>query len=254
MVSIGGKRVRVVLSNEFGPWPLKVGAAHIALSDKGSAIVAGSGKPLTFGGRPSIVIPPGAPAISDPVDLAVPPLGSVAVSFFVPEWRRPPRCTRTRSRPPISSPATRPPRSTVKDAVTTLSRIFLTEILVDAAEGARAIVTFGDSITDGDRSSADTNQRWPDVLAERLQAAGGTPTAVLNQGISGERVLTDRMGVNALAHFDRAVLTHPYVDTVIFMMGINDIGWPDLRPRSACSRAHCRRDHRRLRAAHRARA
>ena len=84
-VSIGGRQVRVVLSNEFGPWPLKIGAAHVALSDKGSAIVAGSGRPLTFGGQTSIVIPPGAPVVSDPVDLAVAPLSSVVVSFFVPD-------------------------------------------------------------------------------------------------------------------------------------------------------------------------
>jgi hypothetical protein len=84
-VSIGGRSVRVVFSNEFGPWPLKIGAAQIALSHDGTAIVAGSGKPLTFGGRTSIVIPSGAPAISDPVDLSVTPLGSVVVSFFLPE-------------------------------------------------------------------------------------------------------------------------------------------------------------------------
>ena len=84
-VSIGGKRVRVVVSNEYGTMPLRVGAAQIALADKGSAIVDGSGKALTFGGRASVVIPPGAPAVSDPVDLSVAPLGSVAVSLFLPD-------------------------------------------------------------------------------------------------------------------------------------------------------------------------
>ena len=74
---------------------------------------------------------------------------------------------------------------------------------------------------------ADQNHRWPDLLAERLQAAGGAPVAVLNEGISGARVLADRMGVNALARFDEDVISHPRVDTVILMMGINDIGWPD---------------------------
>ena len=88
-------------------------------------------------------------------------------------------------------------------------------------------MTFGDSITDGDGSTLDANHRWPDLLAERLQAANGAPVAVLNEGISGARVLTDRMGVNALARFDEDVLSHPRVDTVILMMGINDIGWPD---------------------------
>jgi len=107
------------------------------------------------------------------------------------------------------------------------ARVLLSEILVDAPANARAIVTFGDSITDGNNSTVDTNRRWPDVLARRLVEAGGPPIAVLNQGISGARILTDRMGVNALARFDRDVLRHRHADTVILMMGINDIGWPD---------------------------
>jgi len=107
------------------------------------------------------------------------------------------------------------------------ARILLSEIMVDAPAHARAIVAFGDSITDGDQSTEDANRRWPDVLARRLLEAGGPPVAVLNQGISGARVLRDRMGANALARFDRDVLRHRHADTVILMMGINDIGWPD---------------------------
>ena len=91
---------------------------------------------------------------------------------------------------------------------------------------ARAIVTFGDSITDGDGSTVDGNDRWPDHLAKRLADAGGAPVAVLNQGISGAKVLSDRMGTNALARFERDVLGQPHADTVVLMMGINDIGWP----------------------------
>ncbi len=226
-VSIGGERVRVVLSNEYGLWPLKIGAAHIALSDKGSAIVAGSGKPLTFGGRTSIVIPPGAPAISDPVDLSVAPLSSVVVSFFLPDvtpvttfhWDA---CQTT-----YVVAGNKIGETDFKADSRFTARILLSGILVDAPANARAIVTFGDSITDGNNSTPDTNRRWPDVLARRLVEAGGPPVAVLNQGISGARILTDRMGVNALARFDRDVLRHRHADTVILMMGINDIGWPD---------------------------
>jgi lysophospholipase L1-like esterase len=106
------------------------------------------------------------------------------------------------------------------------SRIFLSGIMVDAPPDARAVVTFGDSITDGDGSTLDANRRWPDLLAERLNKAGAK-VAVLNEGISGARVLRDRMGDNALARFDRDVLSHPRADTVVLMMGINDIGWPE---------------------------
>jgi lysophospholipase L1-like esterase len=93
------------------------------------------------------------------------------------------------------------------------------------SDGGAKIAAFGDSITDGDCSTIDANRRWPDVLAEPLVKAGGPPVPVLNQGISGAKLLADRMGVNALARFDRDVLTQPHVDTVIVMIGINDIGW-----------------------------
>src|SRR6476646_9092011 len=84
-VSVGGDKLRVVLSNEYGSQPLVIGAAHVALSDQGSAIKAGSDRVLTFSHKESFTIPPGALAISDPVDLTVPPLGSVSVSFFLPK-------------------------------------------------------------------------------------------------------------------------------------------------------------------------
>ena len=226
-VSIGGKQIRVVLSNEYGDRPLKIGAAQVALADKGSAIAAGTGKPLTFGGSPSIVIPPGAPVMSDPVDLAVPALGTVAVSFFVPDVT-PVTTFHWDARQTMYIVAGNKVAETdFKPDSTVVARILLSEILVDRPANARAIVTFGDSITDGDSSTIDANHRWPDVLARRLIDAGGPPVAILNQGISGARILTDRMGVNALARFDRDVLRHRYADTVILMMGINDIGWPD---------------------------
>jgi lysophospholipase L1-like esterase len=226
-VSIGGRRVRIVLSNEYGPWPLKIGAAHIGLSDKGSAIVAGSGKPLTFGGRTSIVIPPGAPVISDPVDLSVAPLSSVVVSFFLPDVTPVTTFYWDAVQTTYVVAGNKITETDFKADSTFTARIALSEILVDAPANARAIVTFGDSITDGNNSTPDTNRRWPDVLARRLVEAGGPPVAVLNQGISGARILTDRMGVNALARFERDVLRHRHADTVILMMGINDIGWPD---------------------------
>jgi lysophospholipase L1-like esterase len=226
-VSIGGRRVRVVLSNEYGRWPVKVGAAQIAQSDKGSAIVPGSGRPLTFAGRPSIVIPPGAPVLTDPVDLSVAPLSSLVVSVFAPDVA-PVGTFHFDARQTAYVVAGDKTASVDFTADSTFTaRILLSEILVDAPAPARAIVAFGDSITDGDQSTEDTNRRWPDVLARRLVETGGPPVAVLNEGISGARVLRDRMGSNALARFDRDVLRHRHADTVVLMMGINDIGWPD---------------------------
>ena len=224
--SIGGKQVRVVFTNEYGTQPLLIGAAHVALADKGAAIVAGSDRKLTFGGKDSIEIPPGAPAISDPVALDVAPLTKLSVSLFVPRTE------------PTSSmhwdghdtayivSGDQTAAGDFKPDSSIVSRLYLSGVMVDAAPDARAIVTFGDSITDGDGSTVDGFDRWPDNLAARLVQAGGPPVAVLNQGISGAKILKDRMGVNALARFDRDVLNQPHVTTVTLMMGINDIGWP----------------------------
>ena len=225
-LSIGGARARIVLSNEYGKTPLTIGAAHIALAGEGAKIKEGSDHAVTFGGNPTIVIPPGAPAISDPVDMSVDPLALVSVSLYLPDIT------------PLSTVHWDGHQTTYLAAGNKVAdvdfkadskltqRMFLSEILVDAPAGARAVVAFGDSITDGDGSTIDGNDRWPDRLAERLSKAGGAPVAVLNEGISGAKILSDRMGVNALARFDTDVLTQPKADTVILMMGINDVGWP----------------------------
>ena len=226
-VSLGGSQVRVILSNEDGDQPMKVGEAHVAIAGDGAAIQEGTDRALSFGGEQSVSIPPGATVISDPADLEVPALGSVAVSLYFPDVTPATTMHNDGRQTAYIVAGNKVGDTDITPDSDTLSRLFLAGIRVNAPEGARAVVTFGDSITDGDGSSADANHRWPDVLAERLQAAGGPPTAVLNEGISGERVLTDRMGINALARFEEAVLTHPRVETVIFMMGINDIGWPD---------------------------
>ncbi len=225
-VSLGGHRVRVVLSNEYGDQPLVIGAAHVATAGQGSATTPGSDRVLTFGGETSVVVPPGAPVVSDPVDLDVAPLGNVAVSLFLPaitplstmHWEGVQTAT--------IAAGNHVADAEIKPEATMKSRAFLSEIMVEAPAGASAVVTFGDSITDGANSTPDANHRWPDVLAERLQKDGRTGVAVLNEGISGARVLTDRMGVNALARFDDDVAAQPHASVVVLMMGINDIGWP----------------------------
>ena len=154
------------------------------------------------------------------------PFGSLAVSLFLPEVTPTSTMHWEGVQTAYIAAGNKVSDADVKADSTTVSRLFLSEILVDAAPGARAIVTFGDSITDGNGSTVDANHRWPDLLAQRLAKAGGAPVAVLNEGISGAKVLSDRMGTNALARFDRDVLAQPHADTVVVMMGINDIGWP----------------------------
>jgi lysophospholipase L1-like esterase len=225
-VSVGGNKVRIVLSNEYGKVPLEVGAAHIALTADGPDIQPGSDRALTFGGKASIVIPPGAPAISDPVDLTVAPLSEVSVSLHFPKTAPTDTIHWDGHQTGFVASGNKVAEAALEPESKQTQRVFLSEILVDAPENARAIVLFGDSITDGDGSTVDGNDRWPDHLAKRLADQGGAPVAVQNQGISGAKVLSDRMGVNALARFERDVLSQPYADTVVLMMGINDIGWP----------------------------
>lgn len=222
-VSLGGRRVRVVLSNQYGDQPLAIGEAHVALAGAGARIIPASDRKLTFGGQTSIAVPPGEPAVSDPVDLPVEALASLSVSVFLP--RKTPlttfhwdgKQTATIGHGNVSAAAHMQADST------TDTRIFLSGILVDSPTQKGAVVVIGDSITDGAGASLDSNHRWPDFLAHRLAAR---QIAVLNAGISGARVLSDKMGANALARFDRDVLSQPHVKTAIVLIGINDISWP----------------------------
>ena len=224
-VSLGGHQLRVTVSNEYGDRPLTIGAAAVALA-KVDGTVTGTAVPLTFGGQAGVTVPPGAPMVSDPVALEVPALGSVAVDLYFPGIT-PVTTWHFEGVQTASVGAGNQAGSVALKATATVpSRMFLSGIAVDAPEAARAFVTFGDSITDGTASTPDTDRRWPDVLAERL-AAAKLPVAVVNEGISGARILSDRMGDNALARLDRDVLSQPGVRTVVLMMGINDIGWPD---------------------------
>src|SRR4029077_5047687 len=225
-LSIGGSPWRIVLSNEYGKTPLTIGAAEIALAGEAGKIKEGSAHAVTFGGNPTIVVPPGAPAISDPVDMSVDPLALVSVSLYLPEVTPLSTIHWDGHQTAYVGAGNQVANVDFKADSKMTQRVSLSEILVDAPAGARAVVAFCDSITDGDGSTVDGNDRWPDRLAGRLAKVGGPPVAVLNEGISGAKILSDRMGVNALARFDTDVLSQPKADTVILMMGINDLGWP----------------------------
>ena len=225
-LSIGGDKVRLRLSNEFGTKPILIGAASVAMAGKSSDIVSASLRALTFGGAKSVIIQPGAPAVSDPVEFNVAPLSDVAVSLYLPaatELGTVHAVGLQTAYVSTTGDFTASTEFPVEDRFE--NRFFLTGVMVEPSSPVRAIVTFGDSITDGMRSTVDANARWPDVLARRLKAAG-LGVAVLNQGISGNRVLSDGAGVSALARFERDVLSQPGVSHVVIFVGINDIGFP----------------------------
>lgn len=221
-VSIGGHRLRVRLSNEYGSLPLTIDAAHVARAAQGSTTVAGSDRMLTFGGKSSVTIPAGAPALSDPVDLDVPAAGSVAVSLYLAA-PTPPATFHWDARQTMYIGAGDQTSAQTLQAESTFAlRAFVGAILVEGGPDTRSVVALGDSITDGNGSTVDRNARWPDFLAERLAA---DDVAVLNAGISGNRLLRDGMGVSALARFQRDALDQPGVVAVIVLLGINDISW-----------------------------
>jgi lysophospholipase L1-like esterase len=225
--SIAGEGVRVRLSNEHGTTPLVIGAARVALRSSAGGIVPGTDYPLTFGGKSSVSLAPGAPALSDPVPLAVPALFDVAVSLYLPnETVGSTRHTVGLQTNYIAPPGGDYTASIVMPAGTTIQNTyFLTGVEVLASARAAALVALGDSITDGTRSTPDTNSRWPNFLAERLQRARGlTELGVLNEGISGNRILSGDAGIPTLARFDRDVLSHPRVKFMTLLIGINDIG------------------------------
>ena len=225
-ISAGGERIRVRFTNEFGQYPLTIGGAHAALSAGGGAIKEGTDHALTFGGESSVVIPPGAAMYSDPVALTVTPLTDVAVSFYLPaQVMRGETYHNFADQDNYMADGDQTGASSLSNATVLQSWYFFDGIDVPGGDGGRAVVTLGDSITDGAHSTRNGNDRWPDVLAARLQQDGHLEhVGVLNEGIGGNRVLNDGAGPNALARLDRDVLAQDGARYVIVLESINDIG------------------------------
>ena len=237
--SVGGSKVRVVFSNAYGTAPVTVGAAHIALREARGSIRTASGRPLTFSGQPTMTIPANAVVYSDPVTLTVPAMADLAVDVYLPGSTNTPATLTMHGgalqTSYVSETGNHAGKATMPEVGTTQSWFLLSRVDVVAPDAAGAIVAFGDSITDGARSTPDTNNRWPDHLAKRLLAQG-IKMGVLNAGIGGNRVLGEApvpigldiravgAGINALARFEHHVLSLPGATHVIVLEGINDIG------------------------------
>ena len=223
-VSVGGRRVRVELSNMLNAQPLEIGAAHLAIGGAGGEIVDGTDRVLRFGGNASFTIPAGAIIVSDPVDLEVAPLSDLAVSLYLPrDSGAVANHTVGLHTAYISKGNTAGSRS-MPEPTTVFAYAWLAGIDVATARDVYTIVALGDSITDGFASTRDANKAWPTLLAKRLRENESTAhVAVVNQGISGNQVLRDGAGISALARLDRDVLTRPGVKWVILLEGINDI-------------------------------
>jgi lysophospholipase L1-like esterase len=234
-VSAGGSQVRIRLSNRYGSKPLRLTGASIAKAGSGAALQPGTIHPLTFADRRSTTIPVGAEATSDAAALPVSALESLPVTLYFADSTGPATfhdgglTTTFRA----AGDHQLDPRPTAFAGKTTQSRYFLTGVDVSGFPGTRGtVVAFGDSITDGHGSTANTDNRYPDQLAERLVAAHAR-LGVVNAGINGNKLLADSpcYGEKGVTRFHRDVLAQPGVRSVVVVAGINDLGaggYPDI--------------------------
>jgi lysophospholipase L1-like esterase len=231
-LSMGGATLRVHLSNAFGTEALHFTSVHIArsISPSSSTIDPATDKAVTFDGSTDVTVPPGAEFVSDAVDYSVAALSDLAVTFHLdapPAGQSGHPGSRATSYLVHGDFVAAP---TLLDAKNVDHWYQVSEIDVLAPAGAASIVALGDSITDGHGATTNGNDRWTDVLAQRLQAPahkrsiGVSNIGVSNQGIGGNHLLTDGLGPNALARFDRDVLAPAGVHWVILLEGVNDLG------------------------------
>lgn len=224
-LTLAGRKLRVRLSNEFGTVPLTFTGVQVARARGESRIAAETNRALTFHGAPSVTVPPGTPVLSDVLDFPVTALSDLAITLHLRTTTQAitghpgSRCTS------YLQPGNQVSAPDLLGAVKVDHWYFISGIEVLANKNAAAIVTLGDSITDGRGSPTNGNGRWPDYLARRLQADRRTRSiAVLNAGIGGNCVISGGLGPSALARFDRDVLAQPGVRWLVIFEGINDLG------------------------------
>ena len=223
--SVGGNQVRVRIANTFGSAPLVIGAAHVAVSSSGSSIVPGTDRVLTFGGRTSVTIPTGAPALSDPVDLHVQPVSDIAVSLYLPSPTKGETTTFFQGTSFVSSPGNFTGSVSLPGATSLSEWPFVSGVsVVTSRRPGDAIVAITDSAT--------LVSQWPRALAERLNARHIDNLGVVSTALAGNRLLFNsagptgpetQWGDSVLTRFDRDVLGQAGVQVVIVWIGLNDL-------------------------------
>jgi lysophospholipase L1-like esterase len=216
-ISLGGERLRLVVSNEYGHAPLKVASTHVGLE------ATSKGAYATFQGAREVDVAAGATAVSDPVSLPVASGARLKVDLYLPERAQLAGFHWDARDHTVLLPGNAAGRAAPGGGEKRAARAFLSAVLIESVRKPVTVVALGDSITDGNGSTPGADHRWPDYLARRLAPHG---VAMLNAGISGNRLLRPGMGDSALSRLDRDVLQHPGVRAVIVLLGTNDIGWP----------------------------
>jgi lysophospholipase L1-like esterase len=238
--SLGGDEIRLRLSNEFGETALHVGAVRVAVrAGRGAstATVPGTDRRVTFSGRADVRVPAGAPLVSDPVRLRLAPGADLAVSLYLPDRTPVTTLAAFAFQDNVIAAGDVTAARTVTPSATIGQYLFLSGVAVRSR--GSAVVTLGDSITNGANTVANENHRWPDLLGARLRTAG-LRRGVANVGISGNRLLHDPnppagsdavsfanfFGVSGLRRFDRDVLAQPGRAYLVVLLGVNDLGHP----------------------------
>ncbi|XRQ06532.1 SGNH/GDSL hydrolase family protein [Actinomadura welshii] len=236
-VAVGGRNIRLRFSNAFGGADLPITKVSVALPEGGEAgvhgIQPGTSRPVTFNGKPSVVIPVGAQMVSDPLEFPVAPRSNVTVTLYLADGQA---STDITSHPGSRTTSyllagdhvedTRLPEATGTD-----HWYFLSGVETWAKPSTAAAVMVGDSLTDGRGSTTNGNDRWPDQLLDRLQSHPATSgIAVVNQAAGGNRILNDGLGPNVLARLDRDVLAQSGVKWLVVFEGVNDIGTAEATP------------------------
>ncbi|MFD9492249.1 MULTISPECIES: SGNH/GDSL hydrolase family protein [unclassified Streptomyces] len=223
--SVGGDNLRVRVSNALGDRPVTFDSVYAGLQSSGAGLVHAGNRPLTFGGARSITVPAGATAYSDPLPGRIAAESNLVVSLHSPDAAGPATGHGMAMQTSYVSEGDHTAEESATNwAGTTGSWFYLDAVTVRAPSATGAVVALGDSITDGWQSSTDLNRRWPDYLARRLRTSTVTTVrGVANEGISGNKVLADGAGRNALNRLDQDVLSHPGVRTVFLFEGVNDI-------------------------------
>jgi lysophospholipase L1-like esterase len=227
-VSIGGPQICIRLSNEYGSTPLLIGSATIAATNDATSVRPGSIQTITFGGSHSVSIPAGAPILSDPVALPVSAGAEITISLYFPKRVATPTLhALALKHTVVSQRGDYTHAEKVEAGALSASSILVSTVLVPARPSQRLVVAFGDSVTDGDGSTMDADRNWPGDLVRRLgKTAEASKIAVVNEGIAGNRLLSDGFGINALARFDRDILAQPGVTHIVLLEGLNDLCFP----------------------------
>jgi lysophospholipase L1-like esterase len=219
-VSADGSRLRLRFSNEDSADPLSLGAVHVGLAAADGSVVAGTDHVVTFDGRSGVVMPASSPVLSDAIDLPTKALDRMYISIHIP-GQLALRAARTLFQYVAGTPGDFTASATLPGVRLMRVPVLVTLVESEPTTPTSVVVTLGDSITEGAASTANAFRGWPDRLAER---AAGHHWAVVNTGISGNRLLRYGAGPSALARLDRDVLSVPGIKAIILLEGINDIG------------------------------